>query len=1110
VLDHLPFFSACKGFDNELVIFKLLEGLDNCTLFDSSNGSYISQWSPFGVSADKLMSSTDKCQWNNIPCMYEEPVDKNAGQSTYWFKLSPEDVMFYLTKDAYSSEDYLGLYDSEPGTSDKPNQAVQDAQSFFNFDQMKVDDTITPVLIQGPDEDYGDLAVTGIPRDMELEIRFYQISPTKKRIVKAFLKFKSYDVMTGQPEDPLYAGTIDPRYNLTVTYQAYVWFELLNIFAFDPLLYLVLSSLFGFVLLIICFLMWATVRITTPLNDPPVFSIAKSFHLITLNVAKGCLIGVAPVVAIGASVLFSYKAILEKIIVNTGFDGLANNFLVMADIELVKGGRFCVCLVFCGFYILWHAIDGLLVEKDIVNVDETNQESESLPEHVDLREFDSDVEHSRKQLRKTHVVAVYIVVMIYHAIFWEFSYSATFGNFVFVITAFMVVWNVFIEHHFGNWLQDEMFLNIAVLSNIMVESITGLGCNNFMDYIVNLALGFSIMSFQRTYLDIWIDLFIDRWDWLILVVQKIYRVLSPSYDEDGNLVVEEFDLDAEEFQIEDAPVIESICGNFGGYTCDALNLFIMPIIVLTVWVVEDYTKIGANYGIKKRDFIYYLFFNLSALVTGVLIDLHLLSMLELIYGWKIQEYLVYTKHRFSTRLCRWRMHDACNDQSLEPASQNLDVLGFSSQYYFIICINGLSIFLIDLGVQGMFRNQYNPFNDQVVIAMLLFSIIVCNVVHTLSLKIGTLFLWHLPSGAPVGDDGFMHEISNDFFLPSFQEGGEHGQRAVGGARMSSYGDDKNSEAFKLAFLEDNKPWILQRLGIGREIPSAVANLEKALAESKYPNQFDDGDFMRAGVVVSSDDGSSDESDDIKNVTVALDPVSKKVLRLWLAYTRRRMGLPEKAPRADLSSDEETDSDVQPVFGTSSVSKLRFSASARAIGKLWLAQLPHRTSAVKSVLDLSDDSSEPELGAKPAAGLQMSAKSREIGRLWLSMITRDSADNRRQRPISAATISESSSDTQTSEYGLTTQMLPDQPARALDPGSRLQPRAAFVSETSSSEHAIPNRQQPQRRPNIAQNLSSSSEEQDVSSSDQDQMPPIPGAMPAATLRIATIWLSKLRR
>jgi len=223
-----------------------------------------------------------------------------------------------------------------------------------------------------------------------------------------------------------------------------------------------------------------------------------------------------------------------------------------------------------------------------------------------------------------------------------------------------------------------------------------------------------------------------------------------------------------------------------------------------------------------------------------------------------------------------------------------------------------------------------------------------------------------------------------------------------------------------------------------------------------------------------------------------------------------MGLPEKAPRADLSSDEETDSDVQPVFGTSSVSKLRFSASARAIGKLWLAQLPHRTSAVKSVLDLSDDSSEPELGAKPAAGLQMSAKSREIGRLWLSMITRDSADNRRQRPISAATISESSSDTQTSEYGLTTQMLPDQPARALDPGSRLQPRAAFVSETSSSEHAIPNRQQPQRRPNIAQNLSSSSEEQDVSSSDQDQMPPIPGAMPAATLRIATIWLSKLRR
>jgi hypothetical protein len=196
-----------------------------------------------------------------------------------------------------------------------------------------------------------------------------------------------------------------------------------------------------------------------------------------------------------------------------------------------------------------------------------------------------------------------------------------------------------------------------------------------------------------------------------------------------------------------------------------------------------------------------------------------------------------------------------------------------------------------------------------------------------------------------------------------------------------------------------------------------------------------------------------------------------------------------------------------------VPKLRFSTSARAIAKLWLAQLPQRTSSIVYNLDLSDDSTENETASKSAAGLQMSASTREIGRLWLSAISRDSVGNSKIRPISAESISDSSSDTQTSEYGLREETLRDDPARQPNSSSRLQPRTAFVSETSSSEHLIAIRQQPQRgpqrRPNIAQNLSSSSEEQEISSSDGDAAPVL-GTIPRATLSIATIWLSKLRR
>jgi hypothetical protein len=1112
VLDYMPFFSACKGFDNELATFKLFENPEKCTLFDSSNGSFVNQWSGFLADPEKLRGSTDKCKWDKVACMFEEPVDKNAGQAVYWFKLEQEDVAFYLTKDAFTSEDFLNLYDSAPGTAEKPNTKVQDAQSFFNFDQWLLDDIIVPVKIVGPEEDYGELMMTGIPRDMELKVDYYQVSLTQKKIVQATLQFKSYDTMIGPPSDPLYAEVVDPRYNLTITFQALVWFELLEIFEFDPLLYLVLSFMVGILLLFICFLMWATVRMTTPLNDPPVFSLAKSFRLITWNAFVGFLIGLAPVMLVGMLLLFSYRLFMGQLLtdtmaINTGYD-LLKSPLEDEDKESTRGGRLCISLLFCGFYILWYGLEGLLVEKDIVNVDD-HQESESTPKIVDLKVFDSDVQHSRKQLRKTHILGLYTIVVVYHAIFWEFSYSFTYSEYVFAITALMIPWNVWIEHHFANWLQDEVFLNIAVFSNIIIEGVTGLGCAGFMDYIINLCLGFAIMAFQRTYLDVWIDMAIDRWDWLLLVIQKLYRVLSPAYNEEGQIIVEEFNLDAEEFQIEEPPVIESICGNFGGYTCDAIYLFAAPILILTLQEFEDFTKIGKNYEIQKRDFKYYLFFSLSALVSGVFIDLHLLSMLELVYGWKIQEYLVYSMHRFSTRLARWRMYDPCNDQSLEPGVQNLDVLGFSSQYYFIVSLNGLGIFFADLGIQGMIRNKYNPFGDQGAIVMIFYSMLICHLVRMLSFKLGTMFLWHLPSDAQVGDEGFMHEVSNDFFLPSFMEGSERQQQVSG---RQFFSEDKNSEAFKIAFLEDNKPWILQRLGVGRDVPSVVSDLDRSIAEMKTSKMFDDGDFRGVGVIVSSDDGSSDESVDFKNAKVVLDPVSKKVLRLWLASTRRRMGLPDKAPQADMSSDEDTDSDVKPAFGSSSMPKLRASASARAIAKLWLAQLPQRSSTVKSVLDLSDDSSETEQGVRKAdVGLQMSASTREIGRLWLSIV-KNPSEKPRQRPVSAA-ISDSSTETETSEYGLLEETLRDRPTRALDPGTRLQPRAAFISETSSSEHAALARPQPQRgpqrRPNIAQNLSSSSEEQEASSSDSNSIP-VPAQIPRATLSIASIWLSKLRR
>jgi hypothetical protein len=57
------------------------------------------------------------------------------------------------------------------------------------------------------------------------------------------------------------------------------------------------------------------------------------------------------------------------------------------------------------------------------------------------------------------------------------------------------------------------------------------------------------------------------------------------------------------------------------------------------------------------------------------------------------------------------MRNPVTDESLEEAMQTVDLLCFSSQYYFLVSSTAMGSVVICLALEGLLRQNFNPFGD---------------------------------------------------------------------------------------------------------------------------------------------------------------------------------------------------------------------------------------------------------------------------------------------------------------------------------------------------------------------------------------------------------------
>merc|ERR1712000_652401 len=175
-----------------------------------------------------------------------------------------------------------------------------------------------------------------------------------------------------------------------------------------------------------------------------------------------------------------------------------------------------------------------------------------------------------------------------------------------------------------------------------------------------------------------------------------------------------------------------------------MSMFYNPYVIYLLMMFRDETGMPDLYGIKEQDMSYYLWFGLVVILFQLCADIFLHSALELFHGWKIHDYLVYTRYRFMQREARWKGMEDNLDESIEESMRSLDQMCFSSQYYMMMTIHVNGILYFVLSMEMMIRNEYNMFGDPGMLVIAIVVMISCYSIEKILTKLALRFnLWKI-------------------------------------------------------------------------------------------------------------------------------------------------------------------------------------------------------------------------------------------------------------------------------------------------------------------------------------------------------------------------------
>jgi hypothetical protein len=320
---------------------------------------------------------------------------------------------------------------------------------------------------------------------------------------------------------------------------------------------------------------------------------------------------------------------------------------------------------------------------------------------------------------------------------------------------------------------------------------------------------------------------------------------------------------------------------------------LVPTIFILISIFYNESEMAELYRVSENQVSYYALFTSCMIPWLLYIDVIIFNAQELVHGWRLHDYLIYQRHRFASRDFKWTLNIPHFDESIAEPLQSIELMSFSSQYYFVTTLLSGSIITTLFGATILLRTKEYSFLADPALPLILITIAMvakmlrCLFIHTASIKIKYLD-WEGIWGA-IEIEGTLDDMIAT-------------KLAIGAGRQEDLEKERmelealNNEQFRERFLERNRPWLMRHLvELLTESEKDLTKEEKskliAYTQGVYSKLLTMGDGdKRLG---DRPDISSDDEDDpdiynrrMWNETIR-DGISIKIAKLWLKKARKR-------------------------------------------------------------------------------------------------------------------------------------------------------------------------------------------------------------------------------
>jgi hypothetical protein len=908
VLPYFPYFSNCHGYDNYIPIFTVMEDESKCNLplpiftendkgelvnetprYNNGEGWWRRAFPPLPNQDDIIRMdpynlfgepTSDWCEVD-IQCHYEEEMGQTEVNAR-WFEAGTDDVLWSMLQDPMTLEQYkMG-----PEFMENVANGIYLANGYDgDMNRRYGPDSIIDVVVDrdAAEEMPGECLELCFPRDITLEFSYYQKTEQLKQIISATVIYEKFDRDISRRD-----------YELKVALQPMAWIELVIAFAFEWDIFVTLFVMMGGITVGVTIVFWAGNRLLTRLAAPPPFR----FYAYLKVIAPPPLIGLTMALVPAVIVLVFIHILLQgdqTILVNGEKDmwkPFGYDFFLFDNLPLhymddkvdplkqqvKRHGRVGVAFCAMGWFVCLQGAQIYIPKK--TSKRQRDLELRRNKVLANKEEIWAPIMWRRSNFLFTSLVTCALSVMMI-----EFSLWDDFGTYIWYLIVVLSFVGTYIEGWMESRLKESLLIGPLATGLGIMQGVAMFGADDFQDFLFCYFVEYGVLLFERVYLGAILDFIMDNvnaaFKWCYEMAKKIFnfkgktkteKLAEIAAKEEAARKNREVDVGAGEETVE--PIMDA----YHGYCCETLGMCYQPFVIWLMMIFRDEFALPDIYGIRVNDMYYYLYFSVIIIFFQIPADIFILNSLELFHGWKLYDYIVYSRYRFLQREKRWKGLEDNLDECIEEGMRTLDQMCFSSQFYFMTTVHVTGICLVSIGVNMMLKSVYNGFGDPALCPIIGIVWVACIIVRKLAVwGAYQLGLWALKHDETGWHSKMEEADDDDFGIPGWED-----LEALQQESHEAYilNQKITSETFRHKFLNYNRPWLVAQLPmiltprtLRRSRPYLVSQFTKILGS------------------VNPDISSDSEDDDMPHFgPVLLSSTSATIAKLWLAQARRRKRL----------------------------------------------------------------------------------------------------------------------------------------------------------------------------------------------------------------------------